>query len=239
MSSEATLEVERRPLVVIGDAFGASPREAARLAAALGVGIEAVFVEDEDLVRVAGLPFASLVRATGSMAPLSRDSFERMIRSARLEAERALLDAAKALSSATFRARIGRFEAVIRLELARADIVVLAARGPRVRSGPVVIVVRGPADLSLEPLIRRSLERGEFVILTDEHGRRTAERLSKLSGTPIQTSSRGLARGVAELRSRLVIIAASGDAVSTSMMIRTELGCPVAIVDGPYEASGS
>ena len=69
---------------------------AAGVAAALGARLEGLFVENADLVRLGGLPFASEISAvTGAWRDLAVDEIERALRLQAARIERLLADAAK------------------------------------------------------------------------------------------------------------------------------------------------
>jgi hypothetical protein len=68
---------------------------ATRLAGRLGADLVALFVEDEDLLRLASLPFAQLVGPTAKPLSVDRPAMERALRQAQAEARGALETAAR------------------------------------------------------------------------------------------------------------------------------------------------
>ncbi|MEP1906297.1 MAG: hypothetical protein ABJJ29_22020, partial [Nitratireductor sp.] len=79
-----------KPRIVIGLDTSIVAREtlslAARLAASVDARLSGVFVEDEDLLNLAGLPFAREISFSGQVSPVDPD---RMLRAMRAQAESA------------------------------------------------------------------------------------------------------------------------------------------------------
>lgn len=103
----------------------------AALAARLGAVLEALFVEDEDLLRLAALPFAGLVRgAAGRAEPLDRARAEAAMRTLAAQAREALeRSAARHALEARFRVARGRVSAELLAAAQGADALVLGAAG--------------------------------------------------------------------------------------------------------------
>jgi nucleotide-binding universal stress UspA family protein len=104
---------------------------AAALAARLGAVLEALFVEDEDLLRLAALPFAGLVRgAAGRAEPLDRARAEAAMRTLAAQAREALeRSAARHALEARFRVARGRVSAELLAAAQGVDALVLGAAG--------------------------------------------------------------------------------------------------------------
>ncbi len=130
----------RRILVAI-DASRASldaVSAAAALAARLGAELEGLFVEDVNLLRAAGLPFASqLSSLSGAARPLERRGLERELR-ALAEAARASLaqEAGRVEVAWSFRVARGQVSGELLSAAGTADLLVLGRTGRRVGCGP-------------------------------------------------------------------------------------------------------
>lgn len=101
---------------------------AVRLAAVLGTGLEGVFVEDVNLMRLAGLPFLREVRSWSlAEEAISTQRMQRELRTMARHAERMLEQAARELSVPwTFQVWQGRSEASSLAQAFGADILSLA-----------------------------------------------------------------------------------------------------------------
>ncbi len=123
----------RRILVAI-DASAASldaVAAAASLAARLGSELAGLFVEDEDLLRLAALPFGDIVRSPGGeVERLDRASVETVLRTLASHAREALERAASSHRVAySFRVTRGRVVREVLAAAAAADLVILGAAG--------------------------------------------------------------------------------------------------------------
>ncbi|BDG02205.1 universal stress protein [Anaeromyxobacter oryzae] len=165
-----------RRIVVALDASPASLdalAAAARLAARLGAPLAGVFVEDEELLRLAELPFAALVRAaSGALQPLDLAAMEAALRALAAEA-RAAVDGAAARSGigASFRIVRGRVTAEVLAAAGEGDLLVLGAaghaRGPRASVGATA---RAAAASARGPvlLLARGARLGERAAVVDD-----------------------------------------------------------------------
>ena len=132
---------ERRVLVALGTASGGTRilETGAGLAAALGARLEGLFVEDADLVHLAGLPFArELSAVTGAWRGLALDEIERALHLEAAKLERLFADVARrAQVPWSFATARGRLVAVAAAR--EAELTVLAGRaavpGPGERHG--------------------------------------------------------------------------------------------------------
>jgi nucleotide-binding universal stress UspA family protein len=132
--------VGRRVLVAL-DASRASLdalSAAAALAARLGAELEGLFVEDVNLLRVAGLPFASqLSSLSGAPRPLERRALELELRALAEAARTALAQAAQRLDVEwSFRVARGQVSVELFEAAGNADVLVLGRTGRRVGRRP-------------------------------------------------------------------------------------------------------
>lgn len=104
---------------------------AAELAARLHAEIEGLYVEDIDLINLAGLPFGNAVDlATGRAAPFDIGALEAQLRAETARARRALEDAARRTRLvSSFRVVRGRLETEIVAAAGEADLLILGAAG--------------------------------------------------------------------------------------------------------------
>lgn len=114
-----------------GAGNGESLRAAAQLAAELGLDIEGLFIEDESLLGLAGLPFLREVRAgAGTLMPFDPARLEHEMRMAASALHKALAEAARAAQTrfrfASVRGEIG---AVLAGAAATGDIVAVMEGG--------------------------------------------------------------------------------------------------------------
>ena len=157
-------EPAKERIVVAVDASAASLLAlelAADLAAALGTRLAGLYVEEEELLHVAGLPFGRLVRAqSGELAPFTADELERQWRAMAAEARAALTRAAQARHIASsFEVVRGR-AAQVMAEAARgarlASLGSSGARGARIGSVARAALAATDASLLLVPPRRRA-----------------------------------------------------------------------------------
>ncbi len=120
-------------LIVALDAV-AGNRDAARAAAALasvlGIELAGLFVEDVNLVRLAGLPFARQVPVSGGPArPLERQSLESQLRALEAAARQELARAASSVQVTwSFQVRRGTLPDEVLAAPGEADLLLLGAR---------------------------------------------------------------------------------------------------------------
>lgn len=156
-------ETARRHVLVALDASRASLdalAAAAALAARLGAELRGIFVEDVNLLRAAGLPFASqLSSLTGAPQPLERRALERELRALADTARASLAEEARRVEVTwSFRVARGQVSVEVVTAAGEADVLVLGRTGRRVGRGPgetaraaasrasssVLVVGRGP-----------------------------------------------------------------------------------------------
>lgn len=146
---------------------------AAALAARLGSELAGLFVEDEDLLRLAGLPFGDLVRAPGGQSErLEPAAAEAALRALARQAREALERAAASHRVAcSFRVARGSVSRELLAAAETADLVVLGAAGHgRPRRGAVGTTARAAAAgarASVLLLARGSPLHGEVIAVDD------------------------------------------------------------------------
>jgi nucleotide-binding universal stress UspA family protein len=155
-------EPAKERIVVAVDASAASLLAlelAADLAAALGTRLAGLYVEEEELLHAAGLPFGRLVRAqSGKLAPFTADELERQWRALATEARAALTRAAQARHIAcSFEVVRGRAAQVMAEATRGARLASLGsgARGARIGSVARAALAATDASLLLVPPRRR------------------------------------------------------------------------------------
>jgi len=166
---------------------------AADLAAVMEAELQGLFVEDINLVRLAGLPFACEVRHTASLEALDSPKMERALKAQAEQARQALAAAAgHARVRWSFRVVRGHVAQEVLAAASQADLVTLGKQGrsksPRARLGSTALrVARGaPAALLLvehgvpvAPSVLVMYDGSEGAL----HALDAAARLAKASGT--------------------------------------------------------
>lgn len=199
--AEARPFAVRRILVAI-DASAASLdalAAAAAVALRLGSELEGVFVEDEDLLRLAALPFAGIVRTPGGeREPIDPASAEVALRAVASRARDAVERAASRHGVAwSFRVSRGRVAREVLSAAEGADLVVLGAAGHGRRGrGSVGGTARAAAAEARAPvlLLARGARLGGAVVAVDD-------------GTPGGARARDAARSLAPEGSPPVLLA--------------------------------
>jgi len=120
---------------------------AAELASALGAQLLGLFVEDINLLRLAGLPFAREVgRASAAARPLDFSEMERAMRLEAARAQRSIAGAAQRMQLQwSFRVTRGQMIAQVLAEAEQVDMVVLGRTGESAAAtaGPVLVLFDG------------------------------------------------------------------------------------------------
>jgi nucleotide-binding universal stress UspA family protein len=144
---------------------------AAAIAVRLGAELTGLFVEDEDLLRLAALPFGAIVRAPGGERErLDRPAAEAALRAAASHAREALERAAASVHVAcTFRVARGRVSREVLAAAESADLVVLgsASHGRRGAVGDTARAAAARAASSVL-LLARGTRLGGGVIAVDD-----------------------------------------------------------------------
>ncbi len=207
----------RRVLVALDSAASASAilETAAGIAAAQACELTGLFIEDEDLLRLAGLPFAREVQLARAMSRTLAP--EQLLQDLRAQAglARAALARQAALHrlSWSFRVTQGRGEEAILLAAAHGDIIAMArgfgALGPgRLSRRLRLIAARAPGPLLLPSKLPRA-QPGPVLLPYDaspaaEAMLEIAVNLARARGEPLEVMLLGAAVGQeAELERRL------------------------------------
>ena len=165
---------------------------AVELAAAMEAELEGLFVEDVNLLRIAGLPFAREVRHTASLEALDSPRMERALRAQAAQAREALAAAAgRAQVHWSFRVVRGQVAQEVLEAASQADLVTLGKQGrsrsPGARLGSTALRVASGAPGALL-LVEYGVPGGQPVLfLYDgsegaQHALQAAARLAKASG---------------------------------------------------------
>lgn len=136
-----TGDARLRRIVVALDSSSASLEalaDAAVIARRLGAELEGIFVEDANVLRAAGLPFASqLSLPSGTARPLDRRALEAELRALAAAAREALAEAAAAGGVGwSFRVARGQVSVELLHAAGRADLLVLGRTGRSLSPGP-------------------------------------------------------------------------------------------------------
>src|SRR6516165_4867430 len=167
---------------------------AVQLAAAMEAELEGLFVEDVNLLRLAGLPFAREVRHTASLEALDSLRMERALKAQAAQAREALAAAARrAQVQWSFRVVRGQVAQEVLAAAAQADLVTLGKQGrsrsPGARLGSTALRVALDAPGTLL-LVEHGVPGGlPVLVLYDgsegaERALDAAARLAKASGSP-------------------------------------------------------
>jgi nucleotide-binding universal stress UspA family protein len=245
--AEAEAFVARRILVGM-DASAASLdalAAAASLAARLGSYLTGLFVEDEDLLRLAGLPFGAILRTAGAgHEPLDRPSAEAELRAVASHVREALERAAASQRvEFSFRVVRGRVVREVLAAAEGADLVVLGAAGHgRSGRGGVGETARAAVQRAQSPvlLLAHGSRLGGAVVAVDDGspaGARAiaaARRLSPEGRPPgiVAWTGRGVASLVAaigRLDPSLVVVPA-GAAEAAGRAVETLLATGIAVL---------
>jgi nucleotide-binding universal stress UspA family protein len=204
---------------------------AAALAGRLRADLAGLFVEDEDLIRLAGLPFAGVVRVpSGVREALDRPQAEAELRALAARAREALERAASAHRVAcTFRVARGRVVAEVLGAAEAPDLLVLGAGGHR-RSGAARV-----GDTA-----RAAADRGRSSVLVLRPGGRLGEPVVAIDdGTAGAPRALAVARSIDVDPGPTLVEAPAGDpAAMAHVLARLRPGLVVVPAGGRY-ASGA
>jgi nucleotide-binding universal stress UspA family protein len=231
MAEERPFAVHR--ILVAIDASAASLdalAAAASLAAQLGSELAGLFVEDEDLLRLAGLPFGDVFRtAGGGRERLDRTSAEAALRALAARAREALERTASSHQVAcSFRVARGRVVREVLAAAETADLVVLGATGHgRSSRGTLGQTARAAAGRARAPVLllsRGSRPAGGAVVAVDD-------------GTPAGTRAVAAARRLAPAdRPTAIVCAPDGHAPAIVDAI-ARLGTALAVLPAAAPSS--
>jgi nucleotide-binding universal stress UspA family protein len=166
---------------------------AVELAAAMEAELEGLFVEDVNLVRLAGLPFVQEVRHTASLEALDSTRMERALKAQASQAREALETAAgRAQVHWSFRVVRGHVAQEVLQAASQADLVTLGKQGrsksPGARLGSTALWVALHAPGALL-LVEHGVPGGQPVLMLydgsegAERALDAAARLARMSGT--------------------------------------------------------
>ena len=165
--------------------YGGAARAAAALARALGRELAGLFLEDENLVRLAGFPFARQVPVSGGPArPVEREVVESQLRALAAAARQDLARAASTLQVRwSFEVRRGALPAAALAAAGEADLLLLGARLAALAQGPL------QGRLVEPPERRPSVPRLALAVLVEEDSPilagEAAQRLIAELGLPV------------------------------------------------------
>ena len=252
-----------KPRIVIGLDTSLVAREtlslAARLAASVDARLSGVFVEDEDLLNLAALPFAQEISFSGQVSPVDT---ERMLRAMRAQAESARRVLSRIAEEAhvewSFDVRRGRPLRTLAASARREDTLVIRAPGASPREvGKAVQAATKDARADVLLVARRAGLRGAVparsgvqtvkpgrpVVAIDEGSSMGesctafAEGLARRLGSPFQrVSARGVSSAdIAEAARRadvglLVVNAGWLGNDEDAARLSTAAGCPVLLL---------
>jgi hypothetical protein len=225
----------RRVLVAFGasTASGGALEGAVEFAARLGAELEALFVEDVDLLRLAELPFVRQVSLhAGADRPLHRAELETELRALARQAERRLAEAAsRRRIRFSFRTARGQVAAEVSAAAERTDLLILESlsrpfgREARLEVPVRALVARVGGSVLLVPPQRASAGPVHGLIETGAGGLRAlrvAADLAERFASPLVVTAR--AADVAGRRRLLEQSAAALSAPAASFRTMTEAG---------------
>ena len=141
-------QINRMVIGLCAGGGGGGMAAAAHIAAAMGLDIEGLFIEDEDLFGLAALPFVTeLQSGTLTARPVDRTRLEHEMRAAASALQRALAAAAQpARASWRFASVRGHIESVVATATAPGDVVaVLEPAGPFSQAAHAAVKLRRAA----------------------------------------------------------------------------------------------
>jgi nucleotide-binding universal stress UspA family protein len=230
-----------RILVALDDAEAAvgALSTAAFLASRLQAELHGLYVEDIDLLRLAGLPFARTVgHASARSQPLDFAAVERAFRQ-QAERMRALMEemAERERLAWSFQVERGRLLDAMMAVAGSADLLVFcrgaAGRG---QSGPILVLLRRVEEIAPLLGVAAGLAReegAELLLAVASPLREKARQWVRQEAVsarfvPVEESS-GMVLAVRE-RARLLVIGAEDGLSGTDSRLRGEVGCPVVVV---------
>ena len=248
--SETHQATVRRILLALDTAAHESSalEAAARLATELSAELHGVFIEDSDLFRLAGLPFASEIDySSGSLRPLDTEAIERALRTRAEGVRRAIAETAERTSiSWSFRISRGNVAQTMLSESLEADLLVVGqeqasptASPVKMSSGPIMVVVddssgeESRAFDAAQRLARRSADTIVALIINDSV--KSLDRSGLAAPCYVQRCSGDLAalvQAVRQWRPQLLLVDRTSPLVSATTIkpLLAQLSCPLAVV---------
>ncbi|MCA9599016.1 MAG: hypothetical protein KC776_37155 [Myxococcales bacterium] len=232
---------ERYRVVVAFEAAAdaaAATRQAIELAEQLRAELFGVFVEEVEALRLAALPFATLVDRSGRTSPLRPATVEAGWKSAASRAESNLSRAAdRARIPASFGVARGRLLGALRSLSQGRDLILLGeTRARRARPGPVVVIARSRDQaLGLLPIAEALGGPGPLRVVLPPDG---DEPPLSGSGKPVAVQesepfdAEAIGALLAPSGARLVLIAADAPWLDEGSLpeLRRRVGCPLVLV---------
>jgi len=214
---------------------------AARVAQALESEVVGIFVEEPSALRLAALPFTVMIEHTGRARALDLEHVEALLRAAAARARAELAAAGRRERvPVSFRVARGRLLGELALAAAERDLIVVDSSRPEPRSGaargPVTIAARAPESVrQLLDLGAAIAGRELLVLIVPEAARAAAEGWAAETGHPLLIrkvegfAPHGLARAVAQLSGRMVLLGAADWGEGELVALRRELACPLVL----------
>ncbi len=235
-------------------AIDASPHEsaaleaAARLATELRAELHGVFIEDINLLRFAGLPFAREIdSSSGMLRPLDTAAMEQALRTRAEGVRRAFAEAAQRTSLRwSFRISRGDVVQTMLTESLEADLLFVGQERasetpsrPNTRRGPIMVVIdecsssRNRALDAAQRLARQSADTVVALLATDST--ECLDRSTLASPCYVQRCSSDLTallQAVRQWRPQLLLVDRASPLVSASSIksLLAQLSCPLAVV---------
>jgi nucleotide-binding universal stress UspA family protein len=221
---------------------------AARLATELRAELHGVFIEDIDLFRLAGLPFASEIDySSGTLRPLDTEAIEQALRTRAEGVRRAIEETAQRTRlSWSFRISRGNVVQTMLTESLEADLLVVGqekasptASPSKASRGPIMVVVDecsgsgGQAFDAAQRLARRSADTMVALIVNDSV--QNLDRSGLVAPCYVQRCSSDLAalvQAVRQWQPQLLLVDRASPLVSASTIkpLLAQLSCPLAVV---------
>lgn len=249
--SESQEAAVRRILVALDTSpHGSAALEAAvRLATELRAELHGLFVEDINLLRLAGLPFASEIDySSGTSRPLDTASMEQALRTKAEGVRRAIAQTAQQTSLAwSFRISRGNLAQTMLAETLEADLLLIgrekasppASSPTKAPYGPILLIDEGSAASNrlFDTAARLAKPHADTIValVTCDDETSAARRDDVSSPFFVQRCSHtveALLRAAQQWRPQLLLIDRSSPLVTESSIstLVTQLPCPLALV---------
>lgn len=248
MSESHEASVRRIHVAIDNSPHGLAALEAAaRLAAELRVELHGLFIEDINLLRLAGLPFAREIDySSGTSHPLDIKTMEHSLRTRAEGVRRAMTEIARRTSLRwSFRISRGSLAQTILTETREADLVIIGREKASPTSlretalgGPIMIIDEGSRSSGrvFDTATRLARQHADpIVALVTCDGETAGQHAGMSSPFYVQRCSKSveaLLRAIQQWRPQLLLIDSSSSFVteSTISALVTQLPCPFALV---------
>lgn len=223
--------------------------QAAMLAAEMQIELAGLFVEDDDLFRLCGLPVREISLGSGAVRRPDRATMERELRIRQAEARRRLQDvAARRQVSWSFEVRRGHGRETLLGAAGDADVVAMSRsvltvsrRSARVAAPPPVVAIFEGGDgvgHVLDLAARTARQQGAPLLVLAAAGL-TDEAKATLTSAGIAAGLRtlgagktALPRGLQEVQPRLLVLDAAGKAAGRLDELLTAADCDGLLIGG-------